>query len=259
MTATKLKPTSRKPFTAELQQRRDIRVSNEQILHEIQTLESRLESLAIGNLDIDGESPGTLLDQVERTKKEIATLITQNTKDDRLATAARELQAVVRATEGATFSIIDIAERVDELLHDLKSHTGDSTITATADEIGETTTGLYEACNFQDLTGQRITKVVNAFCFIEQRVDRMMEIWGGIEGFKDIEKVDLPARTDHEELLNGPALDLIIPASRRQGEAARIGRSDDIGDDEDPARHQGRRDILVKPTLLVVVEMVDGE
>jgi len=35
----------------------------------------------------------------------------------------------------------------------------------------------------------------------------MMEIWGGIEGFADVERVDLPERTDHEELLNGPALD----------------------------------------------------
>ena len=178
MSATKMKPGSRKPFTAELQQRRDIRVSNEQILHEIQSLETRLEGLAIGNLDVDGESPGTLLDQVEQTKKEIATLITQNTKDDRLATAARELQAVVRATEGATFSIIDIAERVDELLHDLKSHTGDSAVVATADEIGETTTDLYEACNFQDITGQRIKKVVNTLQFVEERLAAMIDIWG---------------------------------------------------------------------------------
>lgn len=205
MTATKLNPGSRKPFTAELQQRRDGRVSNEQILHEIQTLESRLESLAIGNLDVDGDSPGTLLDQVERTKKEIATLITQNTKDDRLATAARELQAVVRATEGATFSIIDIAERVDELLHDLKSHSGDSTIMATADEIGETTTGLYEACNFQDITGQRIKKVVNTLQFVEERLAAMIDIWGA-----DTLAVTAAANgmTDGEnEILEGPQKD----------------------------------------------------
>ena len=205
MTATKMKPTSRKPFTAELQQRRDIRVSNEQILHEIQSLETRLEGLAIGNLDVDGESPGTLLDQVEQTKKEIATLITQNTKDDRLATAARELQAVVRATEGATFSIIDIAERVDELLHDLKSHTGDSTVVATADEIGETTTDLYEACNFQDITGQRIKKVVNTLQFVEERLAAMINIWGA----DTLAVMDTSGETKNGEgkLLQGPQLD----------------------------------------------------
>lgn len=205
MTASRLRPVSRKPFTAEIQQRRDIRVSNEQILQEIRSLEGRLENLAVGNLDVEGASPGTLLDQVERTKKEIATLITQNTKDDRLATAARELQAVVRATEGATFTIIDIAERVDELLHDLRSHTGDSTIVATADEIAETTVDLYEACNFQDITGQRIKKVVNTLQFVEERLAAMIEIWGA----------DTLAVTEHPKearegeggLLQGPQME----------------------------------------------------
>lgn len=205
MTATRLRPVSRKPFTAEIQQRRDVRVSNEQILQEIRSLEGRLEKLAIGNVEVDGATPGTLLDQVERTKKEIATLITQNTKDDRLATAARELQAVVRATEGATFTIIDIAERIDELLHDLKSHTGDSTVVATADEIAETTTDLYEACNFQDITGQRIKKVVNTLQFVEERLAAMIEIWGA----ETLAVTEHPkdAIDDEAHLLQGPQLD----------------------------------------------------
>ena len=205
MTATRINSAGRKPFTAELQQRRDLRVSNEQILSEIKTLETRLEKLAIGNIEVGGESPGTLLDQVERTKKEIATLITQNTKDDRLATAARELQAVVRATEGATFSIIDIAERVDELLHDLKSHTGDSTIVATADEIAETTTDQYEACNFQDITGQRIKKVVNTLQFVEERLAAMIDIWGA----DSLALIEQSKKTGAEEaqLLRGPQME----------------------------------------------------
>lgn len=36
---------------------------------------------------------------------------------------------------------------------------------------------IFEACNFQDLTGQRITKVVRALSFIEERVDAMMGVW----------------------------------------------------------------------------------
>lgn len=205
MTASRVRPVYRKPFTAEIQQRRELRVSNEQILHEIRSLEGRLEKLAVGNIELEGVTPGTLLDQVERTKKEIATLITQNTKDDRLATAARELQAVVRATEGATFTIIDIAERVDELLHDLKSHTADSTIVATADEIAETTTDLYEACNFQDITGQRIKKVVNTLQFVEERLAAMIEIWGA----DTLAVTEHPAqvRDGEEKLLQGPQME----------------------------------------------------
>ena len=105
MTASRVRPVSRKPFTAEIQQRRDLRVSNEQILHEIKSLESRLEKLAVGNVEVEGATPGTLLDQVERTKKEIATLITQNTKDDRLATAARELQVPNPTLFGYPFTL----------------------------------------------------------------------------------------------------------------------------------------------------------
>jgi chemotaxis protein CheZ len=205
MTASRVRPVSRKPFTAEIQQRRDLRVSNEQILHEIKSLEGRLEKLAVGNVELEGATPGTLLDQVERTKKEIATLITQNTKDDRLATAARELQAVVRATESATFTIIDIAERVDELLHDLKSHTGDSTIVATADEIAETTTDLHEACNFQDITGQRIKKVVNTLQFVEERLVAMIEIWGA--DTLAVTEHSAKGRDGEEKLLQGPQME----------------------------------------------------
>ncbi len=114
-------------------------------------------------------------------------------------------RTAVRATEGATFTIIDIAERVDELLHDLKSHTGDSTIVATADEIAETTVDLYEACNFQDITGQRIKKVVNTLQFVEERLAAMIEIWGAdtlavTEHPKD-------ARAGEEGLLQGPQME----------------------------------------------------
>ena len=62
-----------------------------------------------------------------------------------------------------------------------------------------------EACNFQDITGQRITKVVNTLKFVEERIDAMIEIWGE----DDIAEVDPSVTPDSEgdsALLNGPAL-----------------------------------------------------
>ena len=53
---------------------------------------------------------------------------------------------------------------------------------------------IFEACNFQDLTGQRITKVVATLKFIETHIVRMMEIWGGLEAFKDIEAETIAER-----------------------------------------------------------------
>ena len=58
---------------------------------------------------------------------------------------------------------------------------------AAAVDIQDKVIQIFEACNFQDLTGQRITKVVSTLRFVEDRIMQMMDIWGGIETFKDIE------------------------------------------------------------------------
>jgi chemotaxis regulatin CheY-phosphate phosphatase CheZ len=59
------------------------------------------------------------------------------------------------------------------------------------------------ACSFQDLTGQRITKVVNALRYIETRINAMIGIWGIDEAAKaEASKAD-DARPD-AHLLNGP-------------------------------------------------------
>src|SRR5262249_27593828 len=65
---------------------------------------------------------------------------------------------------------------------------------------------IFEACNFQDLTGQRITKVVATLQFIETHIIRMMEIWGGIDAFKDFAPEARSERDADGRLLNGPKL-----------------------------------------------------
>ena len=43
---------------------------------------------------------------------------------------------------------------------------------------------IFEACNFQDLTGQRIKKVMTTMKFIENHITVMMDIWGGVDAIK---------------------------------------------------------------------------
>ena len=75
-------------------------------------------------------------------------------------------------------------------------------------EIESEVSDIFTACSFQDLTGQRTSKVINALRYIEQRVNAMIAIWG-VEGVKP--NTDIPdAFTDKRpdaHLLNGPALD----------------------------------------------------
>jgi chemotaxis protein CheZ len=148
-----------------------------------------------------------LAHSIETTKKEIALLMAQSDEGDRLTTVTNELDAVVAATERATDTILDQVEVIGNLASQIQAQEQDSFVRQLADEIQESTMGIFEACNFQDLTGQRITKVVNTMKFVEQRVDRMMEIWGR-DTFDDLptepEEIRKTDRGEENRLLNGP-------------------------------------------------------
>ena len=142
---------------------------------------------------------------IEQTKAEIAALRPTNSPDARLMAVTNELDAIVAATEHATDGILENAEKIDNLATQLKAQASDSFAGHIADEISEAVVGMFEHCNFQDITGQRITKVCKTLQYIEDRVNKMIEIWGA-ENF-----LDLPTPTevhvdDDKKLLNGPAL-----------------------------------------------------
>ncbi len=64
---------------------------------------------------------------------------------------------------------------------------------------------IFEACNFQDLTGQRISKVVRTIVMVEERVDEMLRVWSGPAGAA-VTKPAPDRRSEEDSLLNGPAL-----------------------------------------------------
>jgi chemotaxis protein CheZ len=141
---------------------------------------------------------------IQQTKSEIAALRPPNTADDRLMVVTQELDAIVTATERATNSILESAERVDLLAEQVQSLGSDTTSQQLAGDIRDTVITMFEACNFQDITGQRISKVVKTLQFIEERINRMIDIWGP-EAFDEIEHSQ--EELDEEaKLLNGPQL-----------------------------------------------------
>ena len=67
------------------------------------------------------------------------------------------------------------------------------------------TTQIYEACSFQDITGQRITKVVKTLKHIESKVEAILAVFGSeLESLPAAEAE--PAKDEQQSLLNGPAL-----------------------------------------------------
>lgn len=148
-----------------------------------------------------------IYEAIAQTKKEIATLHqTTGAEGDEMARVTNELDAVVIGTEGATETILSSAEFIDETANTLSARvTGEDA--EMANDIRDKVIQIFEACNFQDLTGQRITKVVGTLRFVEDRIIQMMDIWGGIETFKDIEVEDRDVKEGDAALLNGPALE----------------------------------------------------
>lgn len=143
---------------------------------------------------------------ITRTKKEIAALHTKGPQNGHVTSATDQLDAVVEGTEKATTTILGAAEEIDQMAAMLQHSLQESQDKSMAEDIQHQVVRIFEACNFQDLAGQRISKVVTTLHFIEERVMRMIELWGGIEAFRDIEPEAMPQPTGDEALLNGPAL-----------------------------------------------------
>ena len=145
-------------------------------------------------------------DAIIRTKQEIATVHVTGFEGPEMARVTNELDAIVGGTESATDAILSNAEEIDQLASTLAPRLKDEQNQQLVQDMQERVIKIFEACNFQDLTGQRITKVVGTLKFIETHIVRMMEIWGGLDAFKGIEAETIAQRQGDARLLNGPRI-----------------------------------------------------
>jgi chemotaxis protein CheZ len=135
---------------------------------------------------------------IDQAKAEIAEVNVDSIRGRDIPSATGELDAIVEHTALATNSILESCEALDKLADTLDS--------AQAGIVQSAVTQIYEACSFQDITGQRITKIVKALKAIEGKV---MELSGGLLPGGAVEThVVRPDATPEEGacLLNGPML-----------------------------------------------------
>ena len=146
----------------------------------------------------------TLLQEVEElartiavAKTEIASLRVDDITDHDIPFATDELDAIVDHTAHATHAILESCETLDEV--------GSSISGEPATKLQDATTKIYEACSFQDITGQRITKVVTTLKTIEQKVaPHIISTFGPNPTHANTAGGANAAGKDH--LLNGPQL-----------------------------------------------------
>ena len=136
---------------------------------------------------------------IESMRTEIGALQVNDLKESRIPSAGQELGAIVAATEAATDTIMTCAEEL--MGADTTDHAAYKAL------VDEKMMIIFEACSFQDITGQRIAKVVETLQHIETRVARFAEVMkaSDIQGFlSDDERAR--AERNEKNLLNGPQL-----------------------------------------------------
>lgn len=133
---------------------------------------------------------------IQKARDEIGGLRPNDIQSNRLPRAGEELEAIIQDTEVATEKIMSTAEDVLAL---------DPSTTENFDaELQDRMMVIIEACSFQDLTGQRVSKVVSTLKQIEDRISRFAEVMGlEEEGTADLTPDEIRRR---DLLLNGPAI-----------------------------------------------------
>lgn len=137
---------------------------------------------------------------IDSLKKEISAHRPEHVKNSHIPEATDELDAVVTATAEATDTIMTVCEEVQEIASSLDADKQTA--------INEKMMQIFEACSFQDITGQRIRKVVSTLAVIEEKIDRIMDTLGDTVGIKmsDHKHEKIVSVEDAKSLLNGPQM-----------------------------------------------------
>jgi len=134
-----------------------------------------------------------LREMIARSERELATL----RNGAPLPRLQSELAAAISGMDQGTHKVLRSAEAIDESARALCATLKDDYKRGLAHDILDQASHIYEACNFQDLAGQRINKAIAALKVAEQQISRLYDLWGVVQQMP-------PAPST---LVNGPKLD----------------------------------------------------
>lgn len=145
-----------------------------------------------------------LIQYIDRLRREIAGIAQLNDDETAFEGMADRLDAIVDSTAVATDTILAAVEIIDSAVDKLRKHPDADAIDALCDEITGQTVETMQACSFQDLTGQRVSKVIGSLRFVEERVNSMADICGRDQIATVTGEPKLKKQTDGGVALEGP-------------------------------------------------------
>lgn len=161
-----------------------------EIMRELRALRAALSIAAPLHVDSNGERANGRVTQLATDLNLIAGAIRGNgaamaaaepgkqdsaRADAPLSRIDSELLAVVSGTEQATQKILAAAEEIDIAANNLSAALSGKIEQGLAQDIQDLVIQIFEACNFQDLIGQRVAKVLTAMKFVEDHIARVLE------------------------------------------------------------------------------------
>ncbi len=176
---------------------RDPSVSEEEVAKMLATaLQESARNLDAPPQQLYRELEG-LADYIQNTRQELSALHdAESVSSEHIPHASDQLDAVVAATEEATNTIMNCCDDIGAIAGRVG---GDDGVALT-----NLVTQIFEACNFQDITGQRIGKVVKTLQHIETHITKLVDAFGGPKGRPGAPANDV--MTGDAALMNGPQL-----------------------------------------------------
>ncbi|MBU6475999.1 MAG: protein phosphatase CheZ [Alphaproteobacteria bacterium] len=173
---------------------KDRAYSRKEVVEIIRSVLGNIDQSSAENAKLHKEL-SALAAYIESMRSELAQLRSIEISHNHIPTATDELDAVVEETAKATGAIMDACEKIEKHAGSLPAPAGP--------EIAADITAIYEACGFQDITGQRITKVVRALKNIEAKVSEIVGAFGHVQAAAG---GGAPKEEKKDGLLNGPQL-----------------------------------------------------
>lgn len=143
---------------------------------------------------------GELAKYLNEMRKELFAMQQDDLANDKIPDAASQLQAVLEVTEEATGKVMSECEKIESRMSGAPE--------AIAADVQACVTAIYEALSFQDLTGQRLQKIIVVLQEVERQILRMVVVFGMKQSTAE-GKLDDTAKSqlmDEADLLSGPQL-----------------------------------------------------
>jgi chemotaxis protein CheZ len=203
LNATKLKInslTSADERLSQIQAAYGDMVATRDIVEVVESMISSLRSEVDYATSKIGEELSSMISFIDTAKSDIASLKPSALANFDIPGATDELDAVVQHTELAAGQIMDCADEISQLSSEV-----DAELAVRLQKIATT---IYEASSFQDITGQRVNKVVNVLRVIEGRLAILAKVAGDTFSMPaaDVARNDTGVPVNDRDLLNGPQL-----------------------------------------------------